>query len=122
MMNEVILEGLDAIEIMNGSMFRGHNNKALKFGQVINLGITGGSDAHTTKEIGGTMTYANCSKTISAFLDAVVKNKNKVIGKESHILYKPYTKIMLLRDVARSPILYSKYHMNLVKKKLGIKK
>lgn len=78
------LEKIDALEILNAEFPRRCNMKAIIWNYNLNKSFTGGSDAHTLKEVGSCVT---CSKaeTFEEFLDNIRKKKNIVVGKESSI-------------------------------------
>ena len=50
--------------------------------------ITGGSDGHRLVQMGKAVSYAACTPNRKAFLNAIKKKKNMVIGKEIDIIRK----------------------------------
>ncbi len=52
-----ILEGLDGIEILNGSTLPDATMKAVQFGKKYDLAVTGGSDCHYPEKVGVYATY-----------------------------------------------------------------
>jgi PHP family Zn ribbon phosphoesterase len=109
MMTEAILEGIHALEIFNAGILKIHNEKAHAFARVTHLGLTGGSDGHTLREIGRAFTFASCPQTVSSFLDAVVDNESGVIGSEYPVFFKPYTQMKTLKNFATNPIRYGRH-------------
>ncbi|MFW5746361.1 MAG: PHP domain-containing protein, partial [Nanoarchaeota archaeon] len=116
--DQAILEGLDAVEVINGAIFPRQNTKAAHFAQIASLGITGGSDGHTMREIGKTLTVADADSPAD-FLDAIRYNRSTVIGKENHLLLKPHTKICTVRDWGRNPLRYGRFAGSMLKKKIS---
>ncbi|MFP4112386.1 MAG: PHP domain-containing protein [Candidatus Woesearchaeota archaeon] len=88
------LKKLHGLEIMNGEMSRKVNKNAIVWNYNLGICYTGGSDAHTLKEVGHVLTCARADN-YQEFLDKIKKQKNFVIGKELQVRRKPvvYTSI-----------------------------
>ena len=81
------LKNIDLIEVLNGYNLRNLNLKALKWARLCKRGYTGGTDGHTTFELGNTLTYAEGS-TIESFIKSLLKGKSTVMGTEENIFEK----------------------------------
>jgi len=79
---------IDGVETINSGNLKKWNLKCALLGFNLNKAITGGSDGHTLVYLGKVVSYAQCKNTRKAFLDAVRKKQNKVIGKEINMLRK----------------------------------
>ena len=79
---------IDGIEVINSGNLKKWNLKCALLGFNLNKAIAGGSDGHTLVYLGKVVSYAQCKNTRKAFLDAVRKKQNKVIGKEVSMLRK----------------------------------
>jgi len=79
---------IDGVEVINSGNLKKWNLKCALLGFNLNKAITGGSDGHTLVCLGKVLSYAQCKNTRKAFLDAVRKKQNKVIGKEINMLRK----------------------------------
>jgi len=83
-----LFDTVDGVEVLNGGNLNKWNLQCSLLGFNLNKAITGGSDGHTLKYLGGVITYAKCAKNRKAFLDAIKKGQNKVVGKEIAMLHK----------------------------------
>jgi len=79
---------IDGVEVINSGNLKKWNLKCALLGFNLNKAITGGSDGHALVCLGKVVSYAQCKNTRKAFLDAVRKKQNKVIGKEINMLRK----------------------------------
>jgi predicted metal-dependent phosphoesterase TrpH len=82
-----LISRFDAIEVISGGMPRSENIRAARMAARYHLGFTGGTDAHLLQDYGRVLTCAY-SDTVDEFLDAVVKHRNIVVGKEKSLLGK----------------------------------
>lgn len=78
---KAILKKIDAIEVMNASMFPRMNRLALQWAIKLKKSVTGGSDAHLLKEVGHVVVACKAN-TREEFLDCIRKKQNLVIGSE----------------------------------------
>lgn len=83
-----ILSKIDGIEVINGSITKRMNRKAIDFALKSDMAFTGGSDAHMNYEIGDVVTYVRQKCTPEEFLDHVLKKDNFVVGKQAGIMRK----------------------------------
>ena len=79
---------IDGVEVINSGNLKKSNLKCALLGFNLNKAISGGSDGHALVCLGKVVSYAQCKPSRKAFLDAVRKKKNKVIGKEINMLRK----------------------------------
>ena len=79
---------IDGVEVINSGNLKKSNLKCALLGFNLNKAIAGGSDGHTLVYLGKVVSYARCKHNRKAFLDAIKKKKNKVIGKEINMLRK----------------------------------
>jgi len=80
-----VLKNVDLVEVICGQGFRNMNLKALEWASDIDKGFTGGSDAHTLRNVGTVLTCSKDTSSISSFLGSLKKKKNCVVGNESRI-------------------------------------
>ncbi|MFC1752926.1 PHP domain-containing protein [Thermoproteota archaeon] len=78
---------LNQVEVINGYNTHLMNINAMIWANEINKHPTGGSDGHTTSELGGVLTFVN-GTTPEEVLTAVKKNQSRVVGKEENLLKK----------------------------------
>ena len=79
---------VDGVEVINSGNLKKQNLKCALLGFNLDKAITGGSDGHLLGHMGKVVTYADCRSERRAFLDAVKKKRNKVIGKEINLFRK----------------------------------
>jgi hypothetical protein len=79
---------VDGVEVINSGNLKKQNLKCALLGFNLDKAITGGSDGHLLGHMGKVVTYANCRPERRAFLDAIKKKRNKVIGKEINLFRK----------------------------------
>ncbi len=114
-----LLNMADGVEVINSENLKRWNLKSALLGFNLNRSITGGSDGHILKQLGATVTYAQCRKKRTSFLDAVKKSRVKVVGKETQILGKISSNGMKLKkslnnypDIVEKNITYGKSVIN----------
>jgi predicted metal-dependent phosphoesterase TrpH len=82
-----IEKALNMVEVINGYNFRRANMKAVYWASKINKGMTGGSDGHTTLELGKVLTFTT-GTDIDSILKDMVKDRSVVIGREDNLFLK----------------------------------
>jgi predicted metal-dependent phosphoesterase TrpH len=85
---ERIFPMVDGVEVINSENMNKSNLRSALLGFNLGKGITGGSDGHRISQMGKAVTYATCKRSRKAFLDAIKKQKTKVIGKEIDLIRK----------------------------------
>ena len=83
-----ILDLIDGVEVINAENLNKWNLRSAILGFNLEKCITGGSDGHRLVQMGKAVSYAACKPNRKAFLNAVKKKKNMVIGKEIDIIRK----------------------------------
>jgi len=83
-----LFDMVDGVEVINSSNLKKWNLRCALLGFNLDKAITGGSDGHSIKHMGRAVSVADCKPEPRAFLDALKKKHNKVIGKEIDILRK----------------------------------
>lgn len=78
---------LNLVEVINGYNFRRANMKAVYWASEIKKGMTGGSDGHSTLELGKVLTFTTGTDIDSIFKD-ILKDRSVVIGKEDNLFLK----------------------------------
>jgi hypothetical protein len=73
------------VEALNGYEFHRSNLKSINWAAVTDKGITGGSDGHTTRELGRVLT-CTYEKDIESFYKSLQKRQSFVVGKEDNLL------------------------------------
>ena len=82
MVSPTVLDGIDGLEVICGGLSHSLNTRAEEFAAAHNFSMTGGSDAHTLREVGRAVTTADESLTVPEFLEAVRHQKTNVTGCE----------------------------------------
>jgi predicted metal-dependent phosphoesterase TrpH len=82
-----VIASCDALEVICGNMTRQLNRKAAELARTADRGITGGTDGHLLADLGEVVTCSGGEDTES-FLDAIVRRRNIVIGREKGPLRK----------------------------------
>ncbi len=104
-----LFEQVDGVEVINSENLNKWNYKCALLGFNLGKSITGGSDGHTLYHMGKCVTYAPCPTERRAFLDAVLDQKSRVVGKEIHLLRKMTSNSMKLRtNIKNCPDLFEK--------------
>lgn len=123
-----VLDKIDGVEVINSENVKKWNLKSAVLGFNLDKCITGGSDGHTLFHLGKVVSYAKCENTRKAFLDAVKKKQNKVIGKEIDILrkvtvnsFKLKTTLKNYPDVIEKNLHYNLTFLNSKRRKLTAK-
>lgn len=92
-----LFDMVDGVEVINSSNLKKWNLRCALLGFNLDKAITGGSDGHSIKHMGRAVSVADCHPDPRAFLDALKKKQNKVIGKEIDILRKMTSNGLKLR-------------------------
>lgn len=77
-----LLEMADGVEAINAGNLKKWNLKSTVLGFNLNKAMTGGSDGHILYQMGKAVSCAACPADRTAFLDAVRRGENCVVGKE----------------------------------------
>jgi hypothetical protein len=80
---------LDALEVICGGMARAHNLRAASLARALSLGCTGGTDGHLLNDLGRVVTCAH-AETGGELLDAIIRRKTIVIGREKTLAEKAF--------------------------------
>ncbi len=80
-------DNLDMIEVINGFNFRRANMKALYWASRKGKGFSGGSDGHSTLELGKVLTFTH-SEDLENIFHEIIRRKSIVIGKEDNVFLK----------------------------------
>jgi len=110
---ESVLDSIDGMEVINGSMGRHLNRKAHSKALEMGKGFTGGTDGHVIFELGKTVT-CSYADDLDSFLGSIVKKKNYVIGRETKILPKTNHGLSVVARHMRyaAPSLLIQYQIN----------
>lgn len=93
---------LDGLEVICGGLSHGLNIRAEIYARDHNMCMTGGSDAHTLREVGRAVTAAHDISTIPEFFEDLLAKKTDVIGCERN----PGDNILMGSQVASKYIPY----------------
>ena len=85
---EPLLASVDGVEVINSGNLSKSNLKCALLGFNLNKAVTAGSDGHLLAHMGRAVAYAQCTPDRKAFLEAIRRKQNKVIGKEFNLLRK----------------------------------
>jgi predicted metal-dependent phosphoesterase TrpH len=110
-------KNIKLIEVINGFNFRKANMNAIYWASKTNKAITGGSDGHSTFELGKVLTFTHADDIESVFKE-ILKNKSIVIGKEDNLFLKA---VMTIRKESAYVARSKKQHMakTLLKSQFG---
>jgi predicted metal-dependent phosphoesterase TrpH len=117
--NDQIWSNIDAVEVICGSNIKKRNYRAVELAERLKKGITGGSDAHTLKEVGRVLTYTKYNSTVSSFLDSILANKTHVIGKETPLPRKIASQSIKIKAPGKHPIGYLKKGVHYLRNRRG---
>ncbi len=84
--NKHALTHIHGIEVINGCCLRKMNEHGLRWAATLDKGITGGSDGHSTIELGTVLTMAKADD-VEGFLDAIKRKKTFVLGQEEDLYH-----------------------------------
>ena len=82
MLTPEVLDQIDGLEVISGGLSHTLNTRAETYAAEHNFCMTGGSDAHTLREVGRAVTTASDTLTPAEFLEAVRQQKTDVVGCE----------------------------------------
>lgn len=82
MVSSAVLDHIDGLEVICGGLSHALNNRAEEYAAAHSLSMTGGSDAHTLREVGRAVTTADDTLSPAEFLEAVRHRETTVIGCE----------------------------------------
>ncbi len=82
MLSPEVLDRIDGLEVICGGLSHTLNTRAEMYATAHNFCMTGGSDAHTLREVGRAVTVTTEPLTPAEFLEAVRQQKTDVIGCE----------------------------------------
>ena len=88
------LSRFEAIEVINGGMTRNLNSKASHLAVKLRLGLVGGTDGHTLRDLGNVLTCAE-SADVEGFLRDLVHRRTFVVGREKNLIDKGLTAALL---------------------------
>jgi predicted metal-dependent phosphoesterase TrpH len=83
-----IFDLIDGVEVINSENLNKWNLRSAILGFNLDKCITAGSDGHRLVQMGKAVSYAESKPNRKAFLNAIKKKKNRVIGKEIDIIRK----------------------------------
>jgi predicted metal-dependent phosphoesterase TrpH len=78
---------IDAIEVINGYNLHALNLKAQRWQMDTDKGMTGGTDGHTSFELGQTLTVSD-GDDVDSHLKAVLNKQTAVVGSEENLIEK----------------------------------
>jgi len=94
------LSRFEAIEVINGGMTRSLNRKASDLAVKLGLGLVGGTDGHTLRDLGSVLTCTE-SADVEGFLSDIVHRRSFVVGREKNLIDKSLTAALLMTRYAR---------------------
>ncbi len=108
---------LRIMEVINGFNFRPANMKAVYWASKKHKGMSGGSDGHSTFELGKVLTFTHSTDLDNIFHE-IIRNQSIVIGKEDNLFLKT---VMSVRKESAYVNRSKKNHMaaKLLKSQLG---
>ncbi len=112
-----IMNSIQLIEVINGQNLKRYNIKAAVLANKLGKGITGGSDGHTTVEIGKVLTYTQLVENKEQFLEELVKRRSQVIGKQLNMAARVGPHGTIIKKHMRHPIYWMKEGKRIIKEK-----
>jgi predicted metal-dependent phosphoesterase TrpH len=107
---EELFRMVDGVEAINASNLKRWNLKCTVLGFNLGKAMVGGSDGHALNHMGRSVTYAPVPNNRRAFLDALRRNSNQVVGKEITLLRKVTSNSLKLRSsISNCPNLMEKH-------------
>jgi predicted metal-dependent phosphoesterase TrpH len=104
-----LLNDIDGVEVINAENIHRWNLQCALLGFNLGKAMTGGSDGHSLYHMGKAVTYAVCSQSREAFLNAVKSRQTGVIGKEINLIRKvAYNSAKLNVNIMNYPELLGK--------------
>lgn len=101
--NKGLLNYIDSIEVLNGTLHRDRNLKAIKINKKLKKAYVGGSDGHTLFQLGEVLTITeNTNK--EGFLDYIKKHQNIVIGEEMRWLHRTWVQMSIFKNALKFKI------------------
>jgi predicted metal-dependent phosphoesterase TrpH len=86
-LSKTVEKKFDIVEVLNGFNFRRANLKAVYWATKLNKSISGGSDAHSTLELGKVLTFTR-GNDIETVFSEIKKKKNIIFGREDNLFIK----------------------------------
>jgi len=107
-----LLNNIEGIEVINSTMKRVVNRRAILLAKNLDAIFTGGSDAHSLGEFGKTVTCVR-GNSIEEILNSIKKKQNIVIGKEVKLPFSlvRHTSIAAFHLRYTRPFLQEKWNM-----------
>ncbi|MEM4245137.1 MAG: PHP-associated domain-containing protein [Candidatus Nanoarchaeia archaeon] len=112
-----VMNHIQLIEVINGLNLKMYDVKAAVLANKLSKGITGGSDGHTTREIGKVLTYTNRVGSKEEFLEELVKKRSYVIGKQLNIAARIMPHTVSIKSHMKHPIYWIKEGKKILKEK-----
>ena len=97
----------DAVEVMNGHLFKGKNFKAMELARDFDKAYTGGSDGHILLDLGRVLTHVNCNTT-EEFLDGILKKRNEIYAFKGRKRSMVLSRTLAFRKHILHPLYYTK--------------
>jgi predicted metal-dependent phosphoesterase TrpH len=105
-----LLRMVDGVEAINANNLNRWNLKCTVLGFNLGKTMVGGSDGHALNHMGRSVTYAPVPRDRRAFLDALRRQNNQVVGKEITLLRKVTSNSLKLRsNISNCPNLMEKH-------------
>ncbi|KAF1078076.1 PHP-associated domain-containing protein [Methanogenium sp. MK-MG] len=80
-------DAFDGLEVISGGMSRSLNQRAADVADSRGMCMTGGTDGHLLSDLGHVLTCAH-AETPEEFIEAVLRRKNCVMGREKNLMEK----------------------------------
>ncbi len=112
-----VMEDIQLIEVINGQNLKRHNVKAAVLANRLRKGMTGGSDGHTTTELGKVLTYTKLVNNREQFLEELIKRRSSVIGKQLNLAARVVPHTITIKKHMRHPIYWLKEGRRIIKEK-----
>lgn len=115
--NPEVMNQIQLIEVINGLNLKRYDVKAAVLANKLRKGITGGSDGHTTREIGKVLTYTALVGNKEEFLEELIKKRSHVIGKQLNIAARIMPHTITIKSHMKHPIYWLKESKKIFKEK-----
>ena len=95
---DTVIGMVQGLEVMNARAPKEANQRAMELAEGHGLAKTGGSDAHSAREVGAAWTEAEASD-LEEFREAILEGRTRVGGKESSKLVRVFSTMAKIRGL-----------------------
>ncbi len=101
--NKKLLNHIDSLEVLNGTLHRERNLNAIKLNKKLKKAYTGGSDGHTLFQLGEVITITE-NTDVEGFLNYIKKRQNIVMGEEMSFGHRSWVHLVIFKNALKFKI------------------